>query len=295
MARDLESADEINRQVERFLRAADAFGRFPTPVDDIVRTAQLVEADDYVFDESLIRAAPLAMRRLLRSARSKIQGLVDRRARVIHVAPAIENDGKRRFVKLHETVHHVLPHQAAMLYADDHETLSPNTNVLFEREANQGAAELLFQRDQFAKDAADLEISVASVWHLRERYGSSFHAALRRYAEKHPDAVAAIVLDPTPLTQSPPTWRRHEFMATARWAKRFGEPRWPVRMTALAYPFLTALDHSRLDAVTLCDIDGKPCTVHVDKCVTPYASFILLWEAPVRRLRRLQQVELVSG
>jgi hypothetical protein len=136
VARELESAGEINRQVDRLLRAADAYGRFPTPVEDIISAAELAESGDYVLDESLIKKAPLALRRLLRSARSKILGLVDRRARVIHVSPHIEHDGKRRFIKLHETVHDLLPHQSALLYADDHETLSPSTTLLFEREAN---------------------------------------------------------------------------------------------------------------------------------------------------------------
>ena len=93
-------------------------------------------------------------------------GIIDRRARVIHVSPAIDHEGKRRFVKMHETAHHILPHQQDLLYAEDHETLSPATNRLFEREANQGAAELLFQRGGFARDAADLKVSVAAIWQL---------------------------------------------------------------------------------------------------------------------------------
>lgn len=106
---ELESSGEINSRMDRLLRVADAYGRFPTPVDDIVEAAELTYADDYVLDESLIRKAPQYLHRLLRSARQKIQGLVDRRARVVHVSPAIENEGKKRFVKLHETVHHITP------------------------------------------------------------------------------------------------------------------------------------------------------------------------------------------
>jgi hypothetical protein len=101
--------------------------------------------------------------------------------------------GKRRFVTLHQTIHHVTPHQQDLLYADDHETLSRSTRQLFEQEANHGAAGLLSQRDRFARDAADLEISTASIWLLAERYGSSFHTAIHRYAETHPGIMAAIV------------------------------------------------------------------------------------------------------
>lgn len=123
MLEDLEAADEISSQADRLLRAADACGRFPTPVNDLVRASQLSEADDYVLDESLINKAPVYLRTLLRSARHKIQGIIDRRARVIHISPAIDHEDRRRFVKMHETAHHILPHQQDLLYAEDHETL----------------------------------------------------------------------------------------------------------------------------------------------------------------------------
>jgi hypothetical protein len=42
MLRDLEAADEISGQADRLLRAAVAYGRFPTPVADLVRASQLV-------------------------------------------------------------------------------------------------------------------------------------------------------------------------------------------------------------------------------------------------------------
>lgn len=130
MLGDLDSADDISRRVDRLLRKADAYGRFPRPVDDIVAAAQLTYADDYVLDESAIRKAPAYLRGLLRSARNKIQGLVDRRARVVHISPAIEHSGKRRFVTLHETTHQILPHQHDLLYADDRETLCRNESTL---------------------------------------------------------------------------------------------------------------------------------------------------------------------
>src|SRR4051812_30098284 len=172
MLEDLEAADEIDKRVDRLLRDADAYGRYPTPVDDIVSAAKLTQADEYALDESLIAKAPEYLRGLLRSAKHKIQGLVDRRERVVHVSPDIDHDGKRRFVLLHETTHDILPHQQDLLYADDHETLAPSTKRLFEREANQGAAELLFQRDRFARDAGDLDISVDAIWELASQYGS---------------------------------------------------------------------------------------------------------------------------
>jgi hypothetical protein len=69
MPQELESAGEINSRVDRLLRAADAYGRFPTPVDDILEKANLTEADDYVLDESLIQKAPAYLRSLLKPIR----------------------------------------------------------------------------------------------------------------------------------------------------------------------------------------------------------------------------------
>lgn len=291
MEGELDSAGEIDARVDQLLRASSAYGRYPTPVEDIVRVAELTESDEYVLDESLISKAPAYLRDLLRSARQKIQGLVDRRARVVHVSPAIENEGKRRFVTLHETIHHVTPHQQDLLYADDHETLSRSTRQLFEWEANHGAAGLLFQRNYFAKDAADLEISTASVWLLAERYGSSFHAALHRYAETHPGIVAAIVMERTARISDPLTWRREEFMSTSRWNEQFGRPSWPRMMRVDQYPFLAALDFPQLGKVNLPNLAGDNKDVIVDMCQTPYKSFVLLW-LPQRRLRRARQVRI---
>jgi Zn-dependent peptidase ImmA (M78 family) len=294
MLNDLGAADEIDREVDRLLSRADAYERFPTPVDDIVSAAALTQADDYVLDDSLIAKAPTYLRGLLRSAKRKIQGLVDRRERVVHVSPAIEHEGKRRFVILHETTHDILPHQRDLLYADDNETLSPATRRLFEREANQGAAELLLQRTRFTRDAADLEISVAAVWHLAERYGSSFHAAFRRYAETHSNAAAAIVLERSAFRSDPPTWRREEAMTNAAWTARFGSQRWPREMAVSTYPFLAALDVSRLESVILTDASGTPVEVRVDTCRTPYKSFVLLW-IPERKLMRPRRVRLAAS
>lgn len=239
----------------------------------------------------LIKKAPAYLRGLLTSARKKIQGLVDRRARVIHISPAIEHEGKRRFVILHETTHKITPHQQDLLYADDHETLSRTTRQLYEREANHGAAELLFQRESFAKDAADLQVSTATVWLLAERYGSSFHAALHRYAEVHPGAVAAIVFDATAQSSTPPRWKRHEYMFSKKWQERFGEPSWPAVMRSDRYPFLTALDFPNLGMTEICNLAGDTENVRVDVCRTPYNSFILLW-LPQRRLLPRRRVEV---
>lgn len=276
MLEDLPAADEITKQVDRLLREADAFGRYPTPVEDLVAAARLQRSDDYVLDESLISKAPLAIRALLRSARNKIQGLLDRRARVIHVSPTIDNEGKHRFVELHETAHAIIPHQRDLLYADDNETLSPSTRLMFEREANQAAAELLFQRKDFAQTAAQFEISLDTVRYLAQHYGSSFHAALRRYAETHNKALAVLVLEAAPEQTNPPTWRRREAVASPTWIARFGQPKYPALMSPTRYSFLAGLDGVQLQQHSLPDKQGGLTPVTVETTQTPYSSFVML-------------------
>jgi len=46
MLADLRSGDEIAKAADRLLRSASAYGRFPTPVNDLVEAADLgVEPD----------------------------------------------------------------------------------------------------------------------------------------------------------------------------------------------------------------------------------------------------------
>ncbi|MFN8191851.1 MAG: ImmA/IrrE family metallo-endopeptidase [Nocardioidaceae bacterium] len=290
---DLASSDEIDRSVDRLLRAADAYGRFPTPVDDLVRAANLAQADDFVLDESFIVKAADHLRLLLRSAKRKIQGIIDRRARVVHVSPEIENEGKRRFVMLHETAHDIIPHQQDLLYADSHETLAPTTKHLFEQEANQGAAELLFQRTWFEKDADDLEVSMAAIQYLANRYGSSFHSAFRRYAETVSFPVAAIVLGRNPLRLTPKTWKREEVMATPSWQRRFGRPTWPRAIEATSHPFVAALDYPALDEFGLVDLNAATANVRVETHLNGYKRFLLLW-VPKRKLLAARKLRVLE-
>jgi hypothetical protein len=178
---ELESHSEIASHAERLLRSAGALGRFPTPVDDIVAAAKLVEPEESLLSEGMISQAPAHIAEKILGFAKRIRGLVDRRALEVHLAPDITHEGRRRFVRLHEVIHHWLPWQLELGYVDDDRSLSPTADEVFELEASDGAAELLFQGQGFARDAADLEIGLPAVIAGHERYGSSLRAALWRY------------------------------------------------------------------------------------------------------------------
>ena len=144
----------------------------------------------------------------------------------MHVDPSIDNKARRHFVALHEVTHDLLPWQRELGYVDDDMTLSDNVRRTFEREANQGAAEMFFQGARFAKMAADYEIGMGAVSACIEKTGASLRATMRRYAETHRHAVCAIALPSSPCQLDAAGLPRLEVSPSAAWAQRFGR-RWP--------------------------------------------------------------------
>jgi hypothetical protein len=64
-----------------------------------------------------------------------------------------------------------------------------------EREANQMAAELLFQGDRFTEESLASPLSCRTVHELAPKYGASYESAIRRYVERHVLPCAVIVYD----------------------------------------------------------------------------------------------------
>lgn len=79
--------------------------------------------------------------------------------------------------QLHEVTHDILPWQWKLGYAEDAATFPPSMRKTFEWQANQGAAELLFQGDLFTDIAGQYAINMAAVLELASSFGASTHAA----------------------------------------------------------------------------------------------------------------------
>jgi hypothetical protein len=185
---------DIIKYSEAILDATDARGVLPTPVDRLVEYADLVVSGDVhltpkhhgFFTKSL---------KILQSALQKAKGIIDIREKVIYLDPS-STDGKKAFVKCHEVGHKVIPWQArTLLYVDDEMTLDSEVKDRFEREANFFASEVLFQGDRFEREARDLPLEVKSGIYLAKRYGSSVHAALRRFVRTNHRDCALLVID----------------------------------------------------------------------------------------------------
>lgn len=105
------------------------------------------------------------------------------------------SEKRKRFGIFHEIGHFILPEHRDKLFLDDDSTLSWWTKARFEREANEIAAELLFQGNRFTEEALSLPSSVRTVTELAPKYGASYESAMRRYTERHVLPCAVVVLD----------------------------------------------------------------------------------------------------
>lgn len=289
---DLDAGPQIAHLTAKLLSRADADGRLPTPVGDIIAAAGLEEPSESLLSESAIGAAPEHLRSKLRRLRSKVHAVVDRRAREVHVHPDISRDGQRRFKQLHEVGHDILPWQKELAYADDATTLSLTTNIGFEQEANQTSAELLFQRLLFERMAAEYEIGVAAFVELAGKFGASYHASFRRYVETHGHALAGLVLDASPCRTDPLGYRRREVVLSGVWAERFdSRAAWPAVLCADAYGFVNEVKNVNGPATPACDwtypnISNEPTELHVELFSNSYSVFALIWLPRRERFRR---------
>lgn len=295
MLRDLESEGEIVAASERLLRAADARGRLPTPVEDLVKAAGLSDSDEMPFDESVLRRAPAdladAVRRL--GLKHKVHAMLDRRERLVYVNPDIQHEGRRRFRALHEVGHDALPSQQQPAYADNAQTLSWLVRVKHEQDASQVAAELLFQRELFRRMAAEYAIGIAALIELADRFGASYHAALRRYAETHRSPLAGLVLDHSPCAAEPLSFRRREAICSPAWERRFGRPdAWPNVLQAPVFGFLSEARRAAVWQSTvegefrLAALDNEIRDLRVNAFSNSYRLLVLLWEPQRERLKR---------
>lgn len=298
MLDDLESANDIARATERLLAKAEARGRLPTPVDDIVAAAELSEPEESALSDSAISRAPEHIRVAMTLVKSKVLALLDRKAREVHINPEIaEHPGQQKFKRLHEVSHDIFAWQTDLAYADGELTLKPSTEILFEREANQGAAELLFQRELFRQMAGDYEIGCGAVFELAEKFGASIHSAFRRYVETHRWTLAGLVLEPSPCSAEPISYRRREAFHSAAYTRRFGAPRcWPAVIREDPYPFVTEASKYVSNMfppecdLSLPDLDNTPTELKVEIFTNSYNLFVLLWQPRRERFKHRRVV-----
>lgn len=284
---------DIRKEAERLLARADARGKLPTPVDDLVAAAGLVQPKRSMLANLILEDAPEHLRRPMRRLKFKIRALLDRQEREIHLDPSIEHPGQMGFKTLHEVTHDILPWQKELGYADDDLSLSLTTRRLFEWQANVGSAELLFQRDLFRDMAHEYAIGLAPAFDVATQFGASRRAGLHRYAETHRAAVAGIVLDPSPLASGQLAYLRREVVLSPKFEEQFGSSRaWPRILRSPPYTFLAQCPTARTTdeivkaRVVLPDVNNVCQELEVELFSNSYNLLVLIWVPRRERGRR---------
>jgi Zn-dependent peptidase ImmA (M78 family) len=235
MIEHLNASGEIEKISYDILRQCKAWGKFPTPVNDIIKFTELrLNENPYINDipKHYISKSADVLKRALR----KINGILDRQTKIIYVdIEQLEN--RKRYIKLHEVGHEVIPWQKEMyeILEDDEITISDIVKDEFEAEANYFASATLFQLERFDEEANRLPLEIGSAFELAKMFGGSVHATLRRYVENSSNRCALLVLKDKSLAKLNCTKRN--YFQSSGFSKTFGILNWSD-LLGVEWPFV---------------------------------------------------------
>lgn len=223
----IDGEQEIEKVARNILIGSKAWGKFPTPVDQIVSYAELQVASGV----DLSKVEPGFFSKSLHSlqrALSKVVAAVDLREKKIFLDLS-QRPERQNFNKLHETGHKTLTWQRdTYVHLDDENTLDPDTDELFERQASWFASDALFQLERFEDEAAKLPLTIKSPLALAKNFGGSRHASLRRYVAKSKKRCALLVLEKPKMNGEFCAEIRNYFQSSS-FTKEFGTLAWPAK------------------------------------------------------------------
>lgn len=231
----LDSSGDIEDAARLLLRESKALGVFPTPVDKIVRMAELQVSSDIDLNHAKQNYFTKAFEGIGKVSR-KVLGLLDFRSRTIYLdlqQPRV----RQRFVKLHEVGHDVLTWQGDAYRWDDKKTLAPSVKDIFEREASSFASAVLFQLERFDEEAGRLPLGLSSPMALSKKFGSSCQAAIRRYVQHSRKRCAVLVLE---FPDADMKVRIRDCFESDAFAREFGRLPWPEKC-GTSFPFVEDL------------------------------------------------------
>jgi hypothetical protein len=198
----------LERIAEEALCAAGAWGRLPTPLEEVQRAAGIRARHD-------IAALPAG----IASPGRRLLGALWFERREVFVDLA-QPAPRRRFTDAHEAMHALCPWHEAVLREDTESELSLDTALAIEAEANFGAGLLIFQGRRFARRIADAPADMATVEQLAAEHGASRQATLHHFAQHHQRAVALLSIGRFPQSDGRlPVWRT---VASPAFRRRFG-------------------------------------------------------------------------
>jgi Zn-dependent peptidase ImmA (M78 family) len=273
----LDSADEIAKISRNILLAAKVWSKRPTPVDEIVRYANL--QIEMGVDLSTVAPGFLSKNfQFAKQALNKVVGIIDRREKIIYLDHQ-QSPSRKNFVKLHEVGHDACSWQAALGYMDDDKSLAHDAREIFEREASFFASCTLFQHELFEEEVNKLPLSISSAMHLGQMFGGSNHAAIRRYVERSNKRCALLVLNKPEINGAYHVGVRDYFQSTS-FTEEFGEITWPGDKCGLEFTFVQEIQRKRklheTGQIALALSDGSMETFSYHFFNSGYNTFILL-------------------
>ena len=289
---DLATEKQVRKYADLLLKKGGAYGRFPTPVSDLVEAAELEIARENVLDKvflgGLYRSLPNSLKLApdrLKSALGKVMGLLDRRDRTVHIDKDL-HPKKVVFLSIHEVGHDFLPWQRKTfdILEDSDSELDPETRDKYEREANCFSSDVLFQLDTFAKEAADSKFSIYTPLTLSKRYGASFYATARRYVATSGQACALVVFNRDQDEQGGECLTYRRSAASKSYLARFG----PLSIPASCGPgtlYFQSRPFGKFRAPTPCtlrDLNREKVAAVVEAFDSTYEVFFLLYPVASR-------------
>lgn len=282
-----ESTKTLSELAEEILLRAGAAGVLPTPVDELIKAADLAApADPTLHLERFLASLAATVRDEWSNAIQKVRGIADLRERAIYV-PADVNGRRERYVKAHELGHQSIPwHHVNGAYRDDDDSLrlGTETQELFDREANCFAAEVLFQGRRFQRRARDYRSSFEAVFTLADEHAASRHATLWRYVEEQDERLALVSFWPSHYSVD------DEGYPVLRRGKSVGSPRFVQSYEALEVPEAISTGHpwvAARDLGVICDGDialtseGLGVRFEWQSWWNTYGLFVLLRRRPI--------------
>ena len=253
---------QIRKHALNALQDADALGRFPTPISDVMAAAEVDVCEEHVFTETFLRRIRKRAGSALKSALSKVIGLLDSKSRLIYLDRTLLAV-KQTFIKLHETAHAILPWQKNLyvIVEDCKLTLDPEISEEFDREANIFASEVLFQLDSFTQMVADDPFGIKVPIAASKKYGASIYATIRRYVTTNHRACAVVVINPPEMRKGDGfVATRRRVVVSREFNLMFGNIAWPEYFTpddeiGVMIPIL-GRKMSKARSFGLCDCDG---------------------------------------
>ena len=293
-----ESSEEINKLAKHLLSAAGVKNRLPTPKEDIVATAKLIEIgaiDLSDYEEGWLKKGA----NFLKSAFSKVKGLLDFKEKIIYVNPDIHYSQKT-FVTYHEVTHRILPWHEVLYnpHLDTDYSIDLRVATGLEAEANFGASLIQFQIDRFAKELSDLPLGLGSAIHLAERYETSLHSTFRKYVEDNNRSCALLILEALVYgtSDNQPTLQLWYPLQSEEFTTEFGMQDWE-KFYCPGHPIYDTVFSNSLKLVNegeiiLKDLRGFTKKCKIETFYNTFNYFVLIYPAP--RLSSKKKIIILS-